>query len=189
MKCYEYFPTKIWVGNLNLDNQRLKKSIKEFSNCKDSIVKSNRGGYQGHEFYDEEWINSVVSSIPSLEEKPINKIKLYSWVNVNSTSDYNVRHSHFNSNNFLSGVYYVSVPENSGRIRFWDPRQGWITEMPDHQYFSGGHAYYSIQPEEGMILFFPSWLEHDVEENRSGEERISIAFNVEADGYPNTINT
>jgi len=28
-----------------------------------------------------------------------------------------------------------------------------------------------------MILFFPSWFEHDVEENKSNDERISIAFN------------
>ncbi len=32
-----------------------------------------------------------------------------------------------------------------------------------------------------MVLFFPCWLEHDVEENDSDEDRISIAFNIFAD--------
>lgn len=189
MKCYEYFPTKIWVGKCDLDNHKLKEKIKEFSLQQTGIEKSNVGGYQGHDFYDSEWFDAIANSIPSLEENPIKKIKIFNWVNINSDNHYNVRHSHFNSNNFLSGVYYVSVPENSGRIRFWDPRNSWITEMPDNRYFDGGHAYYAIKPEDGMVIFFPSWLEHDVEPNLSGEERISIAFNIEADGHPNPINT
>ena len=49
---------------------------------------------------------------------------------------------------------------------------------PDHQYYYNSQSYNFIVPQEDMILFFPSWLEHDVEENQSNEERISIGFNI-----------
>ena len=188
MQCFQYFPTNIWFGDLDLDNDRLKKVIKDFVKSQESVVKSNRGGYQGHDFNDEIWCNTIASSIPHLEEKPFNAVRIFSWVNINSNSDYNTRHSHFNTSNFLSGVYYVSVPENSGKIGFYDPRP-WMTDTPDNVYFHGGHRCYKIQPEEGMVIFFPPWLEHDVEPNKSNEERISIAFNVQVDGYPDSINT
>ena len=43
---------------------------------------------------------------------------------------------------------------------------------------SGEHQYQYIVPQEGMLLFFPTWLEHDVEPSKTDDERISIAFNV-----------
>ena len=41
--------------------------------------------------------------------------------------------------------------------------------------------YVEIEPTEGMLLFFPPWLEHEVEQSSCDEERISIAFNVNSD--------
>ena len=35
-----------------------------------------------------------------------------------------------------------------------------------------------VPPKEGNILFFPARMEHSVEENKSDESRVSIAFNV-----------
>ena len=72
----------------------------------------------------------------------------------------------------------MKVPENSGRIRFYDPRMISSLNPPDHQYYYNSQSYNFIVPQEDMILFFPSWLEHDVEENQSNEERISIGFNI-----------
>ena len=37
---------------------------------------------------------------------------------------------------------------------------------------------YRIEPKENMLLYFPGWLEHEVEPNNSNEERISISFNL-----------
>ena len=46
------------------------------------------------------------------------------------------------------------------------------------QYYNDSNMYNFVQPVKDMILFFPSWFEHDVEENKSNEERISIGFNI-----------
>ena len=32
-----------------------------------------------------------------------------------------------------------------------------------------------------MIILFPSWLEHSVAENKSDDERITVAFNIMLD--------
>jgi len=35
------------------------------------------------------------------------------------------------------------------------------------------------KPQQGDLLIFPTWLEHEVETNFSDEPRISLAFNAE----------
>ena len=47
-----------------------------------------------------------------------------------------------------------------------------------HGYDYNGYEYHYIEPREGQIIFFPCWLEHDVESSKTDDERISIAFNV-----------
>ena len=81
----------------------------------------------------------------------------------------------------MSGIYYVKVPKNSGNVRFYDPRGCLIQAMREHDYYNNGYAYHFLEPQEDMVVFFPSWLEHDVEPNESNQDRISIAFNVYAD--------
>lgn len=181
MRTFNFFPTPVYCDILNLDNRQLEKEIREFAINTPSKTFSNIGGYQGELFHNEEWINAITEACPRREDKPIQEYSIFTWANVNSKGHRNQRHVHLDTSIFLSGVYYVKVPENSGRIRFYDPRGPLMTCMPDHEYFNDGHEYHYIDPEEGMVLFFPCWLEHDVEENDSDEDRISIAFNIFAD--------
>ena len=37
---------------------------------------------------------------------------------------------------------------------------------------------YYFRPMEGRLLIFPSSLEHEVKENKSNEDRISVPFNL-----------
>ena len=71
----------------------------------------------------------------------------------------------------------MKVPKDSGRIRFYDPRGELIHKALDWRYYNG-YEYHYIEPREGQIIFFPCWLEHDVESSKTDDERISIAFNV-----------
>ena len=36
----------------------------------------------------------------------------------------------------------------------------------------------SFQPKEGMLVLFPSYLQHSVNVNKTDEERIVISFNI-----------
>lgn len=178
MQKLSLFETPLWMSKLNIDLENLEKSILKFSNTYPSKKLSNIGGYQGHNFVDETLNSEIIKYIPTIKEKPIENFSLYTWVNINSKSHKNERHCHMHTDIFLSGVFYVKVPENSGYIRFYDPRGHLMQMQNDYNYFYGGYAYQYIKPEPNMIMFFPSWLEHDVETNDSDEDRISIAFNI-----------
>lgn len=179
MEKLNFFPTSLWFDYCDeIDNVKLTKEIYNFSKEEKSKTFSNLGGYQGHNFYNKQLIESIGNRIPRREDKPLSEYQLYTWVNINGKGDRNQRHTHLDTTLLLSGVYYVKVPENSGNIRFYDPRGSLIQCMPDHEYYNNGFAYQYIEPSPGMIIFFPTWLEHDVEENQSSEDRISIAFNV-----------
>ena len=93
------------------------------------------------------------------------------------TGDINRKHHHTDCTVLCSGVYYLKVPENSGRFLVHDPRGRTIESMADSKFY-GVYSELGITPEEDMIFYFPSWLEHEVEKNESDEIRVSIAFNI-----------
>jgi uncharacterized protein (TIGR02466 family) len=42
------------------------------------------------------------------------------------------------------------------------------------------HLAHSVQwePKENTLIFFPSWLQHEVQINNSDEDRVIISFNI-----------
>ncbi len=99
------------------------------------------------------------------------------WANINF--GHYAHHLHHHPNNHISGVYYAKAAEGAGDILFYDPRPQAHLMEPDVKVFNPANsAMHRFKPEEGLMLLFPSWLEHSVEPNLSGEERVSLAFNV-----------
>jgi len=175
----DMFITKIvYVDNCNLNLENLERKCRNHMVIEPSIGVSNIGGYQGHNFNDNELYNLIEKSIPIIKDKPIKKFKCHLWVNVNSPGSYNQRHSHDpHSGTFLSGVFYVKCPESSGNIRLFDPRPN-IQSAPDMRYYNGADTYHWFPAIPNTLIMFPGWLEHEVEINKSTEERISISFNI-----------
>ncbi|MEL0208767.1 MAG: TIGR02466 family protein [Gammaproteobacteria bacterium] len=180
MNKLSLFETPLWITELDIDLNSLENKIRTFSTNIESSKLSNVGGYQGHNFHDESLFNSIVNCIPTNKDKPLKDVSIYSWVNINKKSNRNERHCHMHSDTLLSGVFYVKYPENSGSIRFYDPRGHLIQTQKDYIYYYDGYAYNYIYPKNNLLVLFPPWLEHDVEPNESTEDRISIAFNINA---------
>ncbi len=82
------------------------------------------------------------------------------WFNHMPPGAATTRHSHDDDDELLSAVYYVSVPENSGRL---------IIHQQDRQY--------EIEPEAGKFVFFAPDVVHEVSENTSSADRLSIGIN------------
>ncbi|MEH6586236.1 MAG: TIGR02466 family protein [Halioglobus sp.] len=100
-----------------------------------------------------------------------------SWANVNPPGHSHMSHTH--PNNFLSGVYYVKAPEGSGDIEFLDPRQQALVLQPRVKAQTLQNAWKQrVTPMDGQLLIFNSWFQHQVKENLSQEDRISISFNI-----------
>jgi uncharacterized protein (TIGR02466 family) len=156
--------------------------LQKKNNCKNFI--SNVGGFQSTSFNSID-SNNILEDIfikPALEyTKQFNKqynIELTNfWVNSNNQNDYNLLHNHNDSN--ISGVYYIKVPKNSGRIVF---QNGDLSKMycKNEKYFDSTNFYsrYFFEVQQYDLILFSSETLHYVEPNRSKEERISVAFNL-----------
>lgn len=100
------------------------------------------------------------------------------WLNVNDSRQcMNSEHVH---GDVFSGVFYLSAPEGSGKLSIVNPAinrmWGGCALVNQRNQFTGETI--KIEPVEGDILLFPSYLPHSVETNNHDEERISISFNL-----------
>lgn len=99
------------------------------------------------------------------------------WANVLAQGAAHRAHSH--PNNFLSGVYYVRTHPGTDTINFHDPRvQTGILRPPVTELTAENTDQVVVKVQNGTLLVFPSYLQHSVDANASGEERISISFNI-----------
>ncbi len=99
------------------------------------------------------------------------------WATVLAKGATHKVHSH--PNNFLSGVYYLRIQPGSDTISFHDPRsQARVIRPPVVELTAENTDQVIVRVTSGTLLMFPSYLEHSVDTNVSGEERISISFNI-----------
>ncbi len=110
---------------------------------------------------------------------------LHGWANINRLGDYHDPHNHPHA--YLSGTYYVAVPESRaalksradvrpGCITFYDPRGA--ANMTAIRGDAQIEAEYTVRPEPGFLMLWPAFLQHFVHPNLSEEERVSISYNV-----------
>ena len=86
------------------------------------------------------------------------------WFNIAKPGESTGWHDH-KDNAVLSGVYYLSVPQNSGNIQF-------------RKKAKDGSQEWSVNSKEGKMIIFDSKIEHSVPINKSNKNRISLAFNL-----------
>ena len=110
---------------------------------------------------------------------------LQGWANVNMKGDYHNLHNHPHS--WLSGTYYISVPDqsnadlfrsdlNPASISFFDPRpQANMNAIRNDGQVDPEHR---LLPSAGDLLLWPAFLHHLVHPNMAELPRISISFNV-----------
>ena len=105
--------------------------------------------------------------------------RLTGWANVNGRGHYNAPHRHNGYD--LSGCFYLAQPtattDSTGVIEFLDQRN-----LTPHVERFGGPMFsssFTLRPEPGQIVIFPSSLMHWVRPNQSDEDRIVIAWNLD----------
>ena len=170
-------------------NEEIYDYIKKLQR-KDSqgIVKSNIKGWHSKNFdLKEKEPQNFIKIISKQIENVITDMDLDTtnqktkitnmWAIINKGGAANARHHHGNSS--LSAAYYVRAPKNSGDIVFYDPRPAPVYSHPVSNKPNLLNAMSnSISPIEGLLVLFPGYLDHSVNENLSNEERIVISFNI-----------
>jgi len=187
-----YLPSKV--------NDKLKEALlKMKSDGETGGVKSNVGGWhskslEGKDDLCFQILNQYINLcfLKVVGEANKDKWNKSSWAIINRNNDYNMPHSHANSD--WSCVYYVDSGYNSkdskdkfgrfnGNLVFIDPRGSLIENsrtiagqdaLYDKMF---GHAYVSLTPKTGLLVFFPSWLIHSVTPYKGNTPRIIISAN------------
>jgi len=196
MEFIDLFPVTIMGERLNDISLHKNQEYQAFLNNPKAYIPTEDG-------YGMATINQRILDLPLfLDLKPqiINYSKLYlnklgheyqdieicnSWGTRTPNGHKSTVHNHKNS--YISGVYYLSKGSN---IRFFSPiAEEWYF-LPSIKFKEANpHTYqsYYITPLPSLLLLFPSYLLHQIEENK-GPDRFSISFNIIPKGEfgPNT---
>jgi len=109
------------------------------------------------------------------------------WVTVLAKGASHRMHSH--PNNFLSAVYYLRTHAGADTINFHDPRnQAGIIRPPVTELTAENTDQVVVKVSDGMMLMFPSYLEHSVDATTNEEERISVSFNAMFSSFAQTLS-
>lgn len=186
---FSFFPTSVYVcekiPSLSLEDQCNIRSycIKVYDASDYNHAISNPSGWQSIKnvqesteltFLTTSILREVVNIVPGDHLHRFTPFVDAMWVNVNPEKSFNFNHVHAGC--WMSGTYYVTVPQNSGHIVFTDPRPG--ADVCEWHHMINSQSNYKIMPKEGSIIFFPGWLPHYVEVNNNPSHRISISFNI-----------
>jgi uncharacterized protein (TIGR02466 family) len=187
-----FFSTAVWASKIDnyerINNEMFNYIINLQKKDPVGLIKSNFKGWHSKDFNlkDEQpkiFVEAIKKNINiSLNDmnwdvtKQSVSIKSM-WAIINEQAAWNQKHHHSNSD--LSAAYYVSAHENCGDIVFYDPRPAPVYKHPIPKSPNNLNATVnSIKPEAGMLVLFPSYLEHSVNPNMSDKKRIVISFNI-----------
>jgi len=175
----------------NINNSSLKTFILALKKKDKGRNFSNYGGWQSNNISLQE--NALKDLLIEIEKNLVpfeqvlrlrKKFKLQVaniWANVNGTGAVNNPHIHPGS--IVSGVYYVTLPKNSGDLRLINPNTfNFLTFLGELKTFAEGSTVFTTnhtlhKSKPGGLLIFPSHLSHYVLPNFSKQKRISFSFN------------
>tara|TARA_R100001509_G_C4849109_1_gene209430 strand:+ start:437 stop:1021 length:585 start_codon:yes stop_codon:yes gene_type:complete len=170
---------KIFQNNLIKECKKIKKQIKKggnnwsvstFNTCGSYNLTKNKNFKNLHD-----WIFKQVTKYAHQIGYENCKIKcLDSWFNIYNKYEYQERHEHLP--NDISAVYYLKTPEKSGNIRFYSHEPSGVKYCYVKNNPLTWKTYW-IKSEEGLLLIFKSNLMHEVEQNKSSQQKISMALN------------
>ncbi len=186
----ELFITPLWRVNCR---DEFKKSLSSYVQLINKLRKDGEGDEGDNRSSRNGWrlddvnlkddfksvTDEIIYGLSSIlaDEKVFNSSKTYdyrieSWINLTNKGGFNAVHNHGLWS--ISGVLYIKCPKDSGRLLIRDPRPA----VYYHKLLQQAGEEIVIEPKEGLIVFFPGFLEHSVELNKSRQDRISIAFNI-----------
>ena len=98
------------------------------------------------------------------------------WANIKESGESIEAHAHNDAS--LTATYYIRAKENSGDLvllsteNIIDDKGAFVHN--DKSELKHIH----IEPEEGMLIFFPAYVVHEVQTNKSNDLRISLSTDI-----------
>ena len=99
------------------------------------------------------------------------------WINIMPEGGIHTGHIHPHS--VISGTTYLQMPPGTSALKLEDPRLAMMMAAPLRAKDAPDHLkqFYYVEPAEGEIVLWESWLRHEVMMNGAEEERVSVSFN------------
>lgn len=181
----EYSPTDVVkIEQLYESNDEVLQQLIQEIKRKDSLVwnragKPTREGYQTHEILAgneskiwselkqrlkaslHKFIKSNSSIYTNLDKETM---QLSGWAVILKTGGFQKRHIHPEAK--VSGVLYLSVPKETSSQDTDEGNLLFSTKQP-----------LAVSPIAGQVVIFPSYMPHETIPQKSGDDRICIAFN------------
>ncbi len=176
LEDFKIHPTKI---NFNEDLINYANKLKKKDRGR---MKSNRGGWQSELMDTKENIflpllQRIDEVVKNLNLGVVETFIPQLWISINERNDHNIIHQH-GGRFAISGTYYVKTPQDCGRIVFRDPRPSAIGNAFFNQTFDKSE-FRIANVQEGLLMLWPSFLDHFVEPSNTDEQRITISFDLD----------
>ena len=182
------FPTSIVTGNLGRELTKEELAIIDYHKTRTYTNVGNITSLDKYilktqlpeiKTFIELGIKSYVDKI-LIPKYPLKFYITQSWINYTNLGQFHHKHTHPNS--ILSGVFYFNADPEKDKIFFYNEKYKQIT-IPTKEFNLFNSESWWFPVKTGGLIIFPSNLTHMVEQTISDETRVSLAFNVFANGY------
>ena len=189
LKRLPLFYSDVFINeDVGTDEQRedLKKQILHAKENNIEVMGGgNKGCWRSTAKYKMDWLYDAVKELSDqankvyFETDPVFKSQVTSctnrdfciWTNINDVGSKNVLHTH--TEDAWAGIYYVQS-EGTGNLMFHNP----ANTLQQCNKLSPFIRKTGIMPKDGMLILWPGWVPHEVEENKSNQQRINLAWGV-----------
>ena len=174
----ELFPTQIGTYNINLDKKLVNLVMNDYQISPIGILNGSKSSYgiTNTKFLNDKRLKNLLDEIYSKLNDYTNQLSLVpldisgSWFNEMDDGGNVKLHRHEGS--VISGALYFNLSNNPSPIKFKNP----LIPYKMMELYTGNSNYHqTIDVFEGLLILFPSWLEHKTLP-QSGK-RCVISFN------------
>jgi len=180
------------IKNIEKESNELIELCYKLKSSLPTVELTNNGGYQSRNIVETIEFQNLIKKL----QKPIdNFLKEYQfdvklkidipnvWLNLNNEGHSNRAHVHPATE--FACVFYLKTPKDSGNLVLLKNalfRMDNMADLPAKQTNPFNCESFFIEPQKNTLVMFPGHIEHLVEESKTNEDRISLAFNLQVKG-------
>lgn len=191
---YDIFPVPLVRKDFYIEEDKKQEILTAFYDIEQTLPISNSsypvGSYTSFDtvgkIFDMPLLDSIQDHILATAQELHNSIGLdgeleltKSWFSINRKNSYHGIHHH--CPDIWSGVYYLQADQTDATISFMNPnilQTNWPFKAKRLDFNDYNSSEKICKVSGGMLLLFPSYLQHHVAQQVADTERVTIAFNL-----------